>query len=90
MTNRLDQKDWMLPNGMAGAEFHHEHQFLYKNLPEHHDRLYKCIGNDGRLNRFVAVRAEFFRRRSAMLFDDRGELLAEAGRWVKGGTSKVK
>jgi hypothetical protein len=71
----------MLTNGMAGAEFHHEHRVLYKNLPEHHDHLYKCIGSDSRLNRIVIVRAESFCRHSVMPFVDRREQsLAEAGR----------
>jgi hypothetical protein len=79
----------MLPNGLAGVEFHHEHRVLYKNLPVHQDHLYRCI-DSGRLNRVVAVRAEFYRRQSVMSFIDRRELLAQADRWVKGGTSKVK
>jgi hypothetical protein len=37
----------MLPNGMAGAEFHHKHRVLYKSLSVHYDHLYKCIGSDG-------------------------------------------
>jgi hypothetical protein len=59
----------MLPNGIAGVEFHHEHRVLYKSLPEHHDHLYKCIFSDGRLNRIA--RTEFFRRQSVMSFADR-------------------
>jgi hypothetical protein len=79
----------MLPNGLAGVEFHHEHRALYKSLPEHHDHLYKCIFSDGMLNRIA--RTEFFLRQSVMSFADRREqLLAEAGRWVKGGTCKIK
>ena len=27
------REDWMLPNGIAGVEFHHEHQVLYKVFP---------------------------------------------------------
>jgi hypothetical protein len=46
----------MLPNGMAGVEFHHENRVLYKSLSDHHDYLYKCIGNNGRLDRIVVVR----------------------------------
>jgi hypothetical protein len=62
----------MLLNGIAGVEFHHDH-------------LCKCIFSDGRLNRIA--RTEFFRRQSVMSFVDRREqLLAEAGRRVKGGT----
>ncbi|SAM04391.1 hypothetical protein [Absidia glauca] len=79
----------MLPNGIAGVEFHHEHRVLYKSLPEHNDHQYKCIFSDGRLNRFA--RTEFFRRQSVMSFADRWEqLLAEAGRLVKGGACKIK
>jgi hypothetical protein len=79
----------MLPNGIAGVEFHHEHRVLYKSLPEHHDYLYKWIFSDGRLNRIV--RPEFFCRQSVMSFVDRWEqLLAEAGRWDKGSTCKIK
>jgi hypothetical protein len=79
----------MLPNGISGVEFHHEHRVLYKSLPEHHDHPYKCIFSDGRLTRIAKI--EFFRRRSVMSFAGRREqLLAEAGRWVKGGTCKIK
>jgi hypothetical protein len=79
----------MLPNGIAGVEFHHEHRVWYKSLPEYHDHLYKCIFSDGWLNRIA--RTEFFRRQSVMSFVDRREqLLAEAGRWVKDGTCKIK
>jgi hypothetical protein len=79
----------MLPNGIAGVEIHHEHRVLYKSLPEHRDYLYKCIFSDGSLNRMA--RTEFFRRQSVMSFVDRREqVLAEAGRWVKGGTCKIK
>jgi hypothetical protein len=81
----------MLSDGMAGAEFHHEHRVWYKNLPEHHDHLYKCIGSDGRLIRIVIVRAEFFCCQSVMPIVGCWEkLLAEAGRWVKGSTGEVK
>jgi hypothetical protein len=81
----------MLPIGMAGVEFHHEHRVLYKSLPEHHDHLYKLNGSGGRLNRIVVVRTELFCRQSVMPFVDRREqLLAEAGKWVKGGTCKIK
>jgi hypothetical protein len=87
----------MLPNGIAGVEIHHEHRVLYKSLPEHHDLLYKCIFSkgrlcifsEGRLNRIV--RTEFFCRQSVMSFVDRREqLLAEAGKWVKGGACNIK
>jgi hypothetical protein len=79
----------MLPDGMAGAEFHHEHRVLYKSFPEHHDHLYKRIFSNGRLNRIARI--EFFRRQPVMSFADRREqLLAEAGWWVKGGTCKFK
>jgi hypothetical protein len=79
----------MLPNGMAGVEFHHEHRVFDKSLPEHHDHLYKCIFSEGRLNRIA--RTEFFRRQVVMSFVDRREqLLAEDGRCVKGGTCKIK
>jgi hypothetical protein len=79
----------MLPNGIAGVEFHHGHRVLYKSLPEHHAHLYKCVFSGGRLNKIA--RTEFFRRQSVMSFADRREqLLAEAGRWVKGGTCKDK
>jgi hypothetical protein len=37
------------------------------------------------------VRTDFFRRQSVMSFADRREqLLPEAGRWIKGGTCKIK
>jgi hypothetical protein len=43
------------------------------------------------LNRIVVVWTEFFYHQSVMPFVDRREqLFAEAGRWVKGDTSKVK
>jgi hypothetical protein len=39
----------------------------------------------------MIAKTEFFRRQSVMSFADRREqLLAEAGRWVKGGMCKVK
>jgi hypothetical protein len=83
------REDWMLPSGIAGMEFHHEHRVLYKSLPEYHDHLCKCIFSDGRLSRIA--RTEFFRRQSVMSFADRREqFLAEAGRWVNGGTCKIK
>jgi hypothetical protein len=83
------REDWMLPNGIAGVEFHHEHRVLYKSLPEHNDHLYKRICSDGRLNRIA--RTELFRRQSVMSFADRREqLLTEAGRWVNGGMCKIK
>jgi hypothetical protein len=72
----------MLPNGIAGEEFHHERRVLYKSLPEHHDHLYKCIFSDGKLNRIA--RTEIFRRQSVVSFADRREqLLAEAGSFCK-------
>jgi hypothetical protein len=81
----------MLPNGMAGVEFHHEHRAVYKNLLEHDDYLYRYISSDDRLNRIVVVWADFFYRQSVMPFVDRREqLFADSGRWVKGDTSKVK
>jgi hypothetical protein len=81
----------MLPNGRAGVEFHREHRVLYKSLPEHHDYLYKYIFSDGRLNKVVVVMTESFCCQSIMSFVDRREqLLAEADRWVKGGTRKIK
>jgi hypothetical protein len=79
----------MLPKGIAGVEINHEHRVLYRSLPEHHDHLYKCILSDGRLKRIA--RSEFFRCQSVMSFADRQEqLLAEAGRWVEGGTCNIE
>jgi hypothetical protein len=44
-----------------------------------------------RLNMIVVVRIDLICRQSFMSFVDRLEqLLAEAGRWVKVGTSKIK
>jgi hypothetical protein len=80
----------MLPNGIAGVGFHHGHRVLYKSLSEHYDYLYKNIGSGGTLNRIVVVRIEFFCRQSVMPFVDRRELFAEAGRWIKSGTCKLK
>jgi hypothetical protein len=50
----------MLPNGIAGVEFHHEHRVLYKSLPKHHDHIYKCISSDDRLNRIAGTGVPVF------------------------------